>query len=195
MRAFKGWRLRHLILPNVGAVRRSLGSPVRDVLSGKQALHDATAGIFNAGAPCPSCGGHSLELSREGFEADGPHPLAGDAIFICRSCGYEATTETLVEAVPAELQDDDRDHRIARIRRTAGNLFAFGVIFVVAAASYAAYAGAWLTLAGGVLITSNVWLRAALLRYRAWQMQFRRLYEKKAPIADWIRWELSEPEL
>lgn len=76
-------------------------------------------------------------------------------------------------------------------RRQATALFVAAEIVVVAAAVWAIYAGSWTTLFGAVLLATVICATAMVARYRAWQIENGRMFERKAPLGAFLRAEAA----
>lgn len=128
---------------------------------------------------CPNCGAvGSISLQ------DAIHHDSGDTTYVlgCDHCEHVEEVEMMLEAVSRtidELRIGERRFLIA-----SGCAAAFGFLYYF-------LTGYLFTLFGAMLIAATLLVNALSLRYRVWQYVHRRLYEKKAPVRDWLRHEFS----
>lgn len=128
---------------------------------------------------CPSCGATSSISLQEAIQHD-----SGDTTYIlqCRSCDHVQTIEMELEAITRTIDS----LRIGERRFLIASAVAAGFSFL-----YYFATGYLFTLICLMLIAATLLINSLGLRYRVWQLVHKRLYEEKAPIGDWLKYELS----
>lgn len=166
--------LRHL-RPRLVPIRLSpFKQQFRNVADGTSFLANLKRTIDDEGHACPACEGQMTFQPREERGDD-------SAALVCLSCGH---TDILALDPATALANAHRlnDH--------SNHLFYIGLGLAVLASLLAVYNRSLFTFAGGIILGGFLWLQAAGFRYRAWQHENMRLYEKKPPIKDWIKAEI-----
>lgn len=128
---------------------------------------------------CPSCGATSSVSLQEAIQHD-----SGDTTYIlqCNSCDHLQTIEMELEAITKTIDSLRIGERRFLIASAAAACFSFLYYFAT---------GYLFTLICLMLIAVTLLMNSLGLRYRVWQLVHKRLYEKKAPIRDWLKYELS----
>lgn len=154
------------IFPHIGGTEtRTFRAAVADVLGPRR-------------APCPACGKGTLVPSTTSLGARS-----------CDACGASFPLEVLRQTIVAD------DETIARVaagsRREALIAFVAADGIAVGSAIWAIVAGGLPTLIGGTALALLLLAFAATARYRAWQVEHRRLFETRPPIGEWLRAEMK----
>ncbi len=131
-------------------------------------------------APCPRCRRGRLQVNPQALDLRRCDAADCGASFSLAEIGQ---TTAVAGASLSEVA--------ARERRQATALFMAAEIVVVAAAAWAIWAGSWTTLFGAVLLGTVICASALVARYRAWQIENGRMFERQAPIGDFLRAETA----
>lgn len=110
---------------------------------------------------------------------------------ICEApaCGARVPLSALAEVFAVA---DDQAARVAAQERQSAVLFLAGAEgLLVFCAAWAIWTRSWATLLGGTLLSIVVGAMALVARYRAWQIQNGRMFERQAPLGAYLRWELA----
>jgi ribosomal protein S27AE len=154
------------LIPRLGGPEtRTFRSVAADVLGTRQ-------------TPCPACGRGTLIAS----------PVDAGAR-ICDACGEAFPLEVLRQTV---VVDDETAAEVANAnRREALVAFVTADVVAIGSAAWSIAAGGLPTLLGGAALALLLAAFAATARYRAWQVESRRLFEARPPLGDWLRAELG----
>lgn len=159
-------------------------SLIRSRINGQRDVGSSFAFAVSAlkkrkGSTCPSCGAQKSVVLLEAL----PHE-SGDTTYVlgCNQCDYLENVEMKIAAVTKMIDN----LRIGERRFLTAAACAAGFGFL-----YFFLTGYLFTLIGAMLIATMLLLNAMIFRYRVWQYVHKRLYEKKAPFADWLRHEFS----
>ena len=177
--------LRRMLLPPMPARRMQT-----EAVGGAGLLHRLGSLLTVQGWSCPQCGKGPLVRREGGGEIEAAGGLAtGHPVLVCASgCGY-------VQILDQEITAPETIVRGQRLFGRAASTFVTSIAIVALTTALGLYWWSWMTMAGGLLIGAFVILQAVALRYRAWQLSYRRLFETRAPISDWLAWELGpEPD-
>lgn len=136
------------------------------------------------GDPCPLCG-HQLRFKHDHFIKRNGKKTQVEAL-CCEDpeCNYV----TLFER---KLSQAEASQRPRKLRRSARQQIYICVAVLVISALIALYIHSIYTIGGGILLSFYIFLRALRVRYRAWQLEQNRLFEARAPLRDWLSYELS----
>lgn len=139
----------------------------------------ALSALKRRSSTCPEC-----EAPRSLTLLEAVNSAGGDVTYVlgCQHCDYLENVEMKLEAVTKKIDD----LRIGERRFLIGAACAAGFGFL-----YYFMTGYLFTLIGAMLIATMILTNAILFRYRVWQLVHQRLYEDKAPLADWLRHEFS----
>jgi len=112
------------------------------------------------------------------------HHDSGDTTYVlgCEQCEHVEEVEMMLTAVSQTIDELRIGERRFLVASACAAAFGFLYFFLT---------GYLFTLFGAMLIAAMLLLNALSLRYRVWQYVHRRLYEKKAPLRDWLRHEFS----
>lgn len=140
----------------------------------------ATSALNRTKALCPNCQNGRLRVSDayEHDEDDHATPL-----LVCTSCDFTQNISTELEnaaAIISNLRIGERRFLIAALCA-----FAIGIIYLIVADALA-------TMIGITMISILLFANAIVFRYRAWQVANDKLYQVKAPIGAWLRYEFSK---
>lgn len=148
---------------NIFASTRNLKNLFTSVFSMGRNINDETTHI------CPKC--NALMYATKPFTDDNCNTVK------CFGCGFEKEVyfdrEELVE-------------KSQMSKSTAKILILIAVTIASVCAVYAVISGNKLTLIGGIFIALSFVIQSLLYRYKAWQYETGRLYEKKPPLKDWL---------
>lgn len=135
---------------------------------------------------CPDCGVAPLQRREDGAGLHvGASLVIGHPVLVCAAgCGY-------VRILDEEITSPEAFVRGQHLFRRAWSTFIVATCLVVAATALGLHLWSGVTLVGGILVGVFVALQAAVLRYRAWQLSYRRLFEQRAPVAEWLAWEFG----
>lgn len=162
--------LRHL-KPRLVPIRLSpFKQQFKNVANSAGFLSSLKKSIDSGGHRCPVCSG--LMTFVAGADRDD-----GISVLACTQCPH--VDHLIIE--PAEAME-----RAKRFSGLAMQFLYVGMGLAVIASMIAVFNKSFFTLTGGVLLGGILWLQSAGFRYRAWQYENMRLYEKKAPIREWI---------
>lgn len=148
---------------NIFASTQNLKNLFTDVFSISRKINGATTN------KCPHC--NAPMYATKPFIDDGVNTLK------CPHCNFEE--EVLFNR--AELVEKSQTSK-----STAKILILIAVAIASICAVYAVFSGNKLTLVGGIFIALSFFIQSLLFRYKAWQYQTGRLYEKKPPLKDWL---------
>lgn len=129
---------------------------------------------------CPSCqtpNGVSL-LETVNHESGNTTYVLG-----CGNCDYIENIEMKLEAVTGIIDNLRIGERRFLVAAACAAALGFLYYFVT---------GYLFTLIGAMLIAAMTLTNAIIFRYRVWQLVHQRLYEAKAPLSDWLRYEFSK---
>lgn len=154
------------LIPRIGgAETRTFRVGVADVLNTRRAA-------------CPACRAGELVASQIDTGAR-----------VCLTCGEVFPLEVLRRTI---VVDEETATRLAAsARREALICFVTADLVAVGSAIWAVTVGGWPTLIGGTALCAGLLAFAASTRYRAWQVENRRLFESRPPFLDWLRAELG----
>lgn len=182
---------RRAVLGRLFPLPRPPAGQIREAADGYRLLRSMGSLLLRR-ATCPSCGKGRLVRREDAasLQAAGA-PATGHPVLACagpdgagRGCGHVVILDREVSS-PAALA---RGQALFGQARTA---FYAAVGVAVAATALGLYLWSIHTLAGGVLVGAFVGAEAAVLRYRAWQLCHGRLFERRAPVAEWLKWEFG----
>ena len=179
------WRgTRRWILP----APRLPSKPIREAGAGFRLLRSMGSLLLVHRWTCPQCGKASLERREAGAALQaGDGPVTGHPVLVCAAgCGY-------FRILDDEITSPEALVRGQRLFSSAALTFVVALAVMASTIALGLYLWSWVTLLGGVVIGTFIALQAAVLRYRAWQLSYGRLFEARAPVAEWIRWEF-DPE-
>lgn len=160
--------------------------PLREASSGFQLLRAIGSLLLVRRSTCPECGRAHLQRREDGAGLNvGASPVIGHPVLVCAAgCGY-------VRILDGEITSPEAFVRGQHLFRRAWSTFLVATCLVLAATALGLHLWSGVTLVGGVLVGVFVALQAAVLRYRAWQLSYRRLFEQRAPVAEWLAWEFG----
>ena len=147
--------------------RKRLAKESRDfgVMTGNLLkAHDTT--------PCPSCGAGYLALHEGTMDRQA-----------CDQCGAEFAFEDLGQVFAAHV---DMEAISTQQKAQADTMIFCAEILLLCSSIWAIRSGNWSTLVGGTLIAILMIAYAVAARYRAWQIENNRLFEKRAPFLDFL---------
>ncbi len=87
--------------------------------------------------------------------------------------------------------DGEVEALAANERQQAMVLMVAAEILLVIGAAWAVWTGSWLTLGGALLLAIVIVASALVARYRAWQIENGRMFERTAPFGEFLRFELG----
>lgn len=155
----------------------------RSPLTGVKEIRDGAAfigSILRSGdrkAACRACDNGLMSVVRDQSQ--------GKAITLrCDSCNATVTFN-LADAA-SYLGDNGLLQKADELSLAATRVAYAAISILVASSILALVNGAFWTLIGGAIIAASLALQALTLRYRAWQLARRRLFEEQAPIGEWI---------
>lgn len=159
---------------------------LREASSGFRLLRAMGSLLLVRRSTCPDCGVAPLQRREDGAGLHvGASLVIGHPVLVCAAgCGY-------VRILDEEITSPEAFVRGQHLFRRAWSTFIVATCLVVAATALGLHLWSGVTLVGGVLVGVFVALQAAVLRYRAWQLSYRRLFEQRAPVAEWLAWEFG----
>ena len=122
--------------------------------------------------PCPSCGAGYLALHEGKMDTR-----------TCNQCGADYALENLGQVFAAHV---DMEAISTQQKAQADTMILCAEILLSLASVWAIWSGNWSTLIGGVLISLLLFSYAIVAKYRAWQVENNRLFEKRAPFLDFL---------
>lgn len=128
---------------------------------------------------CPQCGASGSMALVKAIHHD-----SGNSTYTlgCQNCEYTEEVEMQLAAIGKKIDELRIGER--RFLIAAGCAAAFGFLYFF-------LTGYLFTLIGAMMIAAALLINSMMLRYRVWQLVHKRLYEKKAPLGDWLRYEFS----
>ena len=163
--------LRRLLVPSIPSIRPNEGLGVRE-----QGRH-FTEGLQATSRTCPNDG--SVMTLTTLFQQDEDGTLTnGERAFVCPTCEATIPVSLIVADIRQNLdlyQKAERDYFLFALAMIA----VFGILWLTT--------GYLMTLIGGLLFAFLLLLIAMTYRYRYWQAVHNRMFEKTAPIRDWIK--------
>ncbi|MFY9294902.1 MAG: hypothetical protein WAP03_30095 [Methylorubrum rhodinum] len=159
--------LKHRLSHRVGVEHRTFQEMSGTVLGGVQ-------------APCPRCRRGRLQADSQALDLRRCDDAECGASFSLAEIGQSLAVSG---ASLSEVADEER--------RQATALCVAAEIVVVAAAAWAIWSGSWTTLLGAVLLAVVICASALVARYRAWQIENGRMFERRAPIGAFLRAETA----
>lgn len=161
----------------------------RSPLTGVKEIRDGAAfigSILRTGerkAACRACDNGLMSVVRDQSQ--------GKAITLrCDSCNATVTFDLADAANYLGGADNGLLQRADELSVAATRVAYVAIGILVASSILALVNGAFWTLIGGAIIAASLALQALTLRYRAWQLARRRLFEEQAPIGEWITTDL-----
>lgn len=132
------------------------------------------ASVDATGFVCPKCGKGRLVATKT--EPD-------RRICTTEGCGFTVDLSELADYVRPYLTPELEQARL----KEASQLFYFGCFLVLATAAWGVFNDSLLTLVGGVVASLGIFILSVVARYRAWQLQTKRVFEPRAPFGDFLR--------
>lgn len=131
------------------------------------------------GSACPLC-----HAPKGASLVEAVDQQAGGVVYFlgCERCDYVENIEFQLEEVAATIDSLRLGEKRFLLAAAGAVLFGFAYYFAT---------GLIITLIAAMLIATMILTNALVFRYRVWQIVHRRLYEKNAPIRDWLRHEFS----
>jgi hypothetical protein len=128
---------------------------------------------------CPSCRATGSMALLNAIHHD-----SGDSTYHlgCQNCDHAEEIEMQLAAISKTIDNLRIGER--RFLIASGCAAAFGFLYYF-------LTGYLFTLIGAMMIAATLLMNSLLLRYRVWQYVHKRLYEKRAPLMDWLRYEVS----
>ena len=166
---------------------RPASGSTREAGSGFRLLHGMGSLFQVQRFACPQCGKGPLVRREDGAELDviGGRIPTGHPVMVCASlCGY-------VRILDREITSPETLVRGVRLFARARSTFFAAAVILVAITGLGFYVRSGITVIGGVFICTFIAMQAAVLRYRGWQLSYRRLFEDRAPVSDWLAWEAA----
>lgn len=181
-----GGRRRRSALSWLLPLPRLPAGSLREASSGFGLLRAMGSLLLVRRSTCPECGRAPLQRREDGAGLHvGASPVIGHPVLVCAAgCGY-------VRILDQEITSPEAVVRGQHLFRRAWSTFFVATCLVLAATALGLYLWSGVTLVGGVLVGVFVALQAAVLRYRGWQLSYERLFEERAPVAEWLAWEFG----
>lgn len=134
---------------------------------------------------CPKCSHHSMQIIRDRVSILPPQQdctTDKHILLRCEQCGYQHAMSDLISNTDTLSISHD-------LYRNATSLFWTTLILFVAGTFYAVLEHAFSSFIGVVLLSMVFLFKSCCLRYQGWQYAYRRLFEVRPPIRDWLAWE------
>lgn len=161
--------------------------PFREAATGYRHLKQAASLLPFRRRVCPGCGTGRLVRREDaaGLQA-GAGAATGHPVLACTSpdCGYVAILDR-------EISSPEAHARAQRLRGRAAATFGLALGAAVGGTALGLYLWSGYTMAGGLAVAAFLAAEGTVLRYRAWQLAYGRLYERRAPVGDWLAWEFG----
>lgn len=139
----------------------------------------ARSALRRSRASCPSCDNGFLKVTNA-IEYDDDSTTT--SLLVCNACGYTQNITVDLNNVAAKIADLRIGER--RFLLAALGAFVIGILYLLVA-------GNLFTLIGATFIAVLFFTNALVFRYRVWQISHRKLFLKKPPFGEWLRYELS----
>lgn len=140
---------------------------------------------------CPKCGNNSMQIIRDKVSILPPKNEKQEntgttqdrhILVQCEQCGYQHAMSDLIS-------NTDTLSISHMLYKNATSLFWTTLILFMAGTLYAVLEHAFLSFIGVIMLSVVSLFKSCCLRYQGWQYAYRRLFEVKPPIRDWLAWE------